>query len=247
MNHRYTRKDDTLRLSEEKEIHIERIRAYEELAMYKEAIGECRELIRLDPKDPASLVELGVQFDSKGEKEKAFKCFKYAIVKSSQYFRSYVGLGYLFQKHQDRNDMALLCYEKALELNPNDEWALYNIGWLLHYRLGKWKEAVSYFEKSYVACKQEGMKTGRTLHGLGWAYYRLKDFNKAWRIFDLILQLDPDYAEGKNDMWADFGCVNYKLGCYGKALELFEEAVMRQPDNKRYNRLCSLAGEKKST
>jgi len=238
--------DDTPKLSDEKKKFIERIRAYEEIGMYKEAIDECRKLVRLDIKDPASFVELGVQFDSKGEKEKAFKCFKYAIKKFPQYFRTYVGLGHWFWWYKKRDDLAMLCYEKALELNPNDEWALYNIGWLLHYRLGKWKDAIPYFERSYEACRQEGIVVGRALHGLAWAYYRLKDYKTAWLMFDRILREQPGYAEEKNAMWADFGCVNYKLGSYDKSLKLLEEAVIRQPDNKRYNRLRRLVAERAS-
>lgn len=228
---------------DEKEKLIERVEGYEALGMRKEAIDECKSLVRLDPDDPASIVELGIQSELDGEK--AFEYFKYGIEKFPQYFRTYVALGYWFERCRARTDIAMLCYEKALELNPNDEWAFYNIGRMLHYS-GRWKEAIPYYEQSYEACKREGVVSGRALHGLAWAYYRLKDYQKASGLFVHIVQEDAGYLEQENDVRADFGCVQYKLGHYDKSLALFEEALKRQPVNKRYKCLRNLLREKAS-
>jgi tetratricopeptide (TPR) repeat protein len=230
-------------LLDEKERLLERIEGYVALGMRKEAIDECESLVRLDPDDPASIVELGIQSELDGEK--ALEHFKYGIEKFPQYFRTYVALGYWFERYRGRTDIAMLCYEKALDLNPDDEWAFYNIGRMLHYS-GKWKEAISYYEQSYESCKREGLVVGRTLHGLAWAYYRLKDYKKASVLFGLIVQEDAGYLEQENDVRADFGCVQYKLGHYDKSSALFEEALKRQPANKRYKCLHNLAREKAS-
>mgnify|MGYP003815344131 CR=1 FL=1 len=229
----------------DKEKFLERMDAYEKLGMYEKAIDECRAFVRRYPNDPEFIVELGILFDLKGEKAKALKYFKYANKKFPEYFRAYVALGYCFDKCGECNDMAMFYYKKALELNPNDEWAYFNIGRMLHYS-NKWKEAIPFFEKSYKACKREGLLVGRSLHGLAWAYYRLKDYKKASRMFCRIAEEDVEYLEEQNNARADFGCVHYRLGLYDKALALLEEAVVRQPGNKRNSRLRELFYEKAS-
>jgi tetratricopeptide (TPR) repeat protein len=222
---------------------LSRAWGYSELAMHKEAIAECEELVRQYPDDPSSFIELGLYYEESSEPEKAIECYKYAIKKFPEYSYLYLSLGYCFEKYKKCNDMAMLCYEKALQLNPDDEWALNNAAAMLQAE-GKWKEAVVYYEKSYEAFKRMGMTAGQVMHNLAWAYYRLKEYKKAWFMFDRIAIEDSDYAQGKNDMYVDFGCVNYKMSHYKKALELIEKAISLQPDRKRYRRLWKVVVNK---
>jgi len=130
--------------------------------------------------------------------------------------------------------MAIICYEKAIELDPYNEWALNNAGVMLQAE-GKWKEAIPYYEKSYEACKRSGMAAGQIMHNLAWAYYRIKNYRKAWHVFNSLSTEYPDYDY--EPMYGDFGCVNYKMGDYSKALKLFERGLLLYPNSRYYQRL----------
>ena len=232
---------DSNQLSEEKEKLISRAWGYSQLNMHKEAVDECKKLVSLYPDDPASFIELGLYCEESGETEKAIKYYKYAIKKFPQYSRLYINLGYCFEKYKKRNDMAMVCYEKALQLDPYDEWALNNTAVMLQAE-GKWKEAISYYEKSYEACKRSGIAAGQIMHNLAWAYYRVKNYRKAWHMFNSFAAECPDYDNGS--VHSDFGCVNYKMGHYREALELVEKGLSLYPDSRRYQRLYRVVSKK---
>ena len=139
--------------------------------------------------------------------------------------------------------MAAVCYEKTLELEPNDMWALNNTAVMLC-KEGKRKEAISYYEKSYEACKQSGVEDGQIMHNLAWAYYRIKNYKKAWRMFNSLVAKCPDYDNGS--VHSDFGCVNYKMGNYREALKLVERGLYLYPDNRQYKRLYKVVSKKVS-
>jgi tetratricopeptide (TPR) repeat protein len=115
--------------------------AHSQLGMYKEAIRDCQKLIMLDENDPQSYLELGIAYEKDGEVDKAVKYYRRGIKKFPGYSRCYVNLGFIFEKHKKRNNMAIVCYEKAAELDIGDEWALNNIGAILT-KEGKWAEGL---------------------------------------------------------------------------------------------------------
>lgn len=129
------------KLRHEKEKLQGRIWAYAELGMKKEAIKGCRELIMLDKDDPQAYMELGVTHADGGDIEKAIRCYKFAIELFPGYSRYYVNLGHIFERHKKRDDIAMICYEKALELDSDDEWALNNVGAVLT-KEGRWEEGL---------------------------------------------------------------------------------------------------------
>ena len=154
----------------------------------------------------------------------------------------YVNLGYIFEINKKRYDIAMVCYEKASELNPNDEWALNNIGAILQ-KEGRWKEAVSYYEKACdVSKKNDGVECYQILHNLAWAYYHCKVYGEVSLIYDDLINKYPDNAS----LYGDFGCMYYKVHRYSNALRLFKKALSIQPNNRRYQRLYQIADKKLS-
>ena len=180
-------------------------------------------------------MELAICYDDAGKIETAIKYYKYTIKRFPKYSRAYVNLGYIFEKHKKRNDMAIVCYEKASELDPNDEWALNNIGVMLA-KEGKRKDAISYYKRAYNVNKQND----DILHNLGWAHYRCKNYKKAWLIYNDLVNKHPDNAE----MHSDFGYVAYRTGDYSKALNLSEKALSMKSNDRCCKRLWKMANEK---
>lgn len=234
-NRDYNNKSDEDQLSKEKCRLLERICGHSDLGMYKEAIEECKKLIKIDPDDPSAFRELGLCYEESGKIEKAIKCYRCAIKRFPKCSLFYVDLGYIFEKHKKLNKMAIVCYEKASELDSSDEWALNNIGAILQ-KEGKWKEALSHYQKAYKVSKQNDY----ILHNLAWAYYHCKDYKKAWIIYNDLVKKNPDNAA----MHSDFGCVNYKIGNYDKALNLFDKALMIHSNSRHYRRLYQVTSKK---
>lgn len=210
-----------------------KIWAYSELGMHKDAVSECKGLIKAYPDDPVLAMELGICYQRVGKIEKAIGCYKRAIKIFPWYSAAYVNLGYIFEKHKKRNDMAIVCYEKALELDPCDEWAINNIGAILT-KKGRWKEGLFYYEKAYKVCRQKyGFACSHIVHNLAWALYRCKRYARSWLIYSYLAY----ECLGNADILSDFGCVNYKMGKHGEALDFFERALSVDPNNKQYQRL----------
>ena len=70
---------------DEKERLFERIKAYGQLGMLKEAVSLSKKLVGLYPDDPETFIELGYNLDNSGKIEEAIKCYQSAIDKFPQY------------------------------------------------------------------------------------------------------------------------------------------------------------------
>ena len=223
-------------LAEEKDRLRDRAWGYSQLNMHKEAVAECEKLVKIDPDDASSYIYLGFYYEKNGEMEKAIECYKYTMKTFPRDSQSYISLGYIFEKQEKRNDMARVCYEKALELNPDDEWALNNIGVLLQ-KEGKWKDALPYYKNAYETSKLNGEASNWILHNLAWAYYHCKEYNEAMGLYRQLVNEESDNAE----IHSDLGCVLYKMGRFSDALASLESALNLCPDNRRYKRLYRFA------
>jgi len=95
---------------------------------------------------------------------------------------------------------ALACFDKALELKPDDQEALYN-GALALYNLGRIEAAVACFDKA-LELKPDDQEA---LYSRGIALYDLGKFEEAVACFDKALELKPDdYKAWHNRMLALF-------------------------------------------
>lgn len=226
-------------LHDEKDRLLGRIWGYSHLGMYKEAVDECKKLIKIDPHDPSSFIELGLTYRESGEIEKAIKWYKYTIRRFPKHSHAYINLGYVFEKHKKCDNRAVVCYEKALELDPSDEWALNNIGAILQ-KEGKWKDALIYYEKAYEASELNGEPNNLILHNLAWAHYHCKNYDKAMALYQQLAHDESDNAS----IYGDLGCVNYKIGAYVRAWELFDKALSLCPGSRYYKRLYRVSYKK---
>lgn len=217
---------------DEKDRLRERASGYCDLGMYREAAAIYKKIIELDRSDPSSYLDLGSCLSDNGETDKAILCYRKALKIFPHYSDFYINLGYCFEKHLKRCDKAAVCYEKALELDPDNEWALNNIGAILQ-KEGRWKEALTYYERAYAARKGDN---NHILHNLAWAHYHCKNYEKAWRLYSKLICEDPERVS----VYADFSCVNYRLGMMEEALGLLDIVFMQFPNNRHCRRLYNL-------
>lgn len=228
------------RFEAEKDKIIDRVWAYAHLGMYKESVIEAKKLIRLYADDASSYRELALCYEEIGRGDKAEKCYKYIMRRFPNNSSSYVNLGYYYERTKKRKDLAAVCYEKALEVNPNDKWALNNMGVVMSWE-GNWKEAANYYK---MACRSSESEDGRAdvhfLHNLAWAYYRCKKYDNAVDIYNYLANECPDKA----NVFSELGLVNFRMKKYRKAFDLFGKALSLCPGKRDHKRLYDFARKK---
>lgn len=226
-------------LKDDKSKLLNRAWGWSHLSMHKDAVRECENLVRLDENDAESYIELGYYYEKDGEIDKAKECYRKAMERFPDYYGSYTNMGYYFAVYKKRPDIAMVLYEKALELNPEEPWALNNIGTILQDQ-GNWPEALNYYEKACKFREGDDEKNYAIFHNLAWAYYKCKEYEKAWNIFIYLIKK----YDNKHDIYSDFGCLNYKIGNYSNALQLFEKALSLCPESRYYKRLYRMSYKK---
>lgn len=100
-----------------------------------------------------------------------------------------------FIKHQQNFSGALKCYNKSIELNPNDAASFANRS-LVHFKLENYAKAI---EDATEAMKLKPPYL-KALHRRGKAYHALSEYEKATRDFESILKVEPNNQEVKKDL-----------------------------------------------
>lgn len=217
----------------------DRVWGFGQLEMYKEAINELRKLARLYPDDCGVLFDLGRYSCEKGDGNRAIRYYKYAIKKFPNEPNLYANLGYTYKRLKKRPDLARICYEKALSLQPDNVWALNNTGSIID-KEGLFVAALAYYRKAWHSAKREGRVDYIIWDNLAWAYYRRKHFRRALVILRHLVEQYPN----KDVLYQALGMVNYKLGAYDTAWDMFSIALSMKPDSRHYKRLYELAKKK---
>ncbi|KIM02537.1 MAG: hypothetical protein KU28_12390 [Sulfurovum sp. PC08-66] len=115
---------------------------------------------------------------------------------------------------------ALTAYQKAIEINPKDDKAYYNMG-IAYFNLKKYDKAVTAYQKAI----EINPKDAKVYHSMGVAYAYLNEYDKALTAFQKAIEINP-----KNDstyilMGISYGVLNE----YDKALTAFQKAVAINP------------------
>lgn len=93
-------------------------------------------------------------------------------------------------KKWDYSRDALKCAEKAIEINPRNDTALFNKAWSLC-DLGNPEEALEYANKALEINSQNIY----AWYNKAWAHYLLHEFETAIDCCDKIIQIDANYTD----------------------------------------------------
>ncbi|MEM2900564.1 MAG: tetratricopeptide repeat protein, partial [Thermoplasmata archaeon] len=91
-------------------------------------------------------------------------------------------------------ELAIECYKKACELDPDDEKPLFNLGLALK-RLGRYEEAVQTYDKALAISEDP-----ETWNNKGNALAKLGRYEDAVESFKNALRLKPDYETARVNM-----------------------------------------------
>jgi tetratricopeptide (TPR) repeat protein len=130
------------------------------------------------------------------------------------------------------NEEAIVCYEKAIELDPNDAYAWNNKGLSLS-NLARYEEAI----KSYDKAIELDPNDATVFYNKGAILYNLARYEEAIKSYDKAIELDPNDANALSDK----GLCLDELARYEEAIECHDEAIKLNPSDSRfwYNRACS--------
>jgi tetratricopeptide (TPR) repeat protein len=117
---------------------------------------------------------------------------------------------------------ALFCYNKALELNPENTELLCKKGYAL-LKLFKKDLAIGYFKMAL----EKDENNYKALFGLGEAYYFMDDKDNSIKYFEKVLELNPKDVEVLEYLGYNY----YDIEEYHKAINYFKKALELKPDD----------------
>jgi len=115
------------------------------------------------------------------------------VAKAPNKSRMYANLGHVLTR-KGKYEEAFANYYTALKIDPNDEIAYLGLGDALNYQ-GKYKEAITNFNTSLIKNKGDKRVTFFDHFGMGFAYAKTWNFEKAIYHYSAALQVDPSSAE----------------------------------------------------
>src|SRR3989339_803850 len=202
-----------------------------QLGKYPDAITCFDKAIELDPSRKEAWHHKGIALYDLSKDEDAIPCFD-KVIEISQ-------LDLTIQKDQQLADAikkdfagawgnkglalsklskfqeAITCFDKAIEINPQDEMLWTNKGVVLA-ELGKCQEAVAYYNKAI----EINPKSVLAWNNKGYALYKLGKYEEAIIYYDEAIGINSQYAEA----WYNKGVVLLKIGNVEEASKVFDKA-----------------------
>uniref|UniRef100_A0A7C4U972 Tetratricopeptide repeat protein n=1 Tax=candidate division WOR-3 bacterium TaxID=2052148 RepID=A0A7C4U972_UNCW3 len=98
---------------------------------------------------------------------------------------------------EGKYDSALIYYNEAQMLSPNNPYANFNKGAAL-YKLGKYDEAIECF-KNALNTKKKNVKS-KSFYNLGNSYFKKGDIENALKSYINTLKINPDDIDAKKNI-----------------------------------------------
>lgn len=198
---------------------------YEEQNDYERAVDCYKKLIAIHPKNPVLYSNLANILYLKGDVKEAVQCYHSAInLNPSKDWTSVVAqtLGYVFQEATDNYDAAILAYQNAYLMNPNDIDVYISLG-SVFYDKGDYDNALAIYR---IALELDP-KNSRIHCNLAYLLWGRGMLEESIREYELAVKYDPDYDIAHNNM----GVIYLDdLGRIQKSVDLFEKAIRCNPN-----------------
>jgi tetratricopeptide (TPR) repeat protein len=132
----------------------------------------------------------------------------------------YVYIGYS-QLNLNLVNESLESYNKSLSLNPNNEYALNDLG-IIYQNQGKYNESISLFDKSISI----NSKYPASWSNKGVSLFKMGNYNESEKCFDKALEIDPNSLLGLINK----GTLTKNRGDYNSTLKLYDKALSINPN-----------------
>jgi YVTN family beta-propeller protein len=225
--------------------------ALRNLGKYEEA-EECYDkVIENDPKNIEALNAKGYVLERRGKYEEAEECYRIVTEIYSNEIDDMNKKATYYQK-LNKYDEAIICYDKIIKIDANNFNAWLNKG-ILFYKLNEYEKAIECYDRALGLNKYEeefkengkiidyyhktidnDPKNIEALNAKGLALEKLRNYDDAIHLFDLVIAQNPYYVIDtiikKGDIFMTLG--NLKAGENYKAAEKsYNDALQRDPHN----------------
>ncbi|WP_332065885.1 tetratricopeptide repeat protein [Bartonella sp. CB189] len=193
---------------------------------YNESIKLLTSLNKKIPNDRHILIMLAAIYMQENKFSDAEKTMNRAIVRIKNFqqedwklfYQRGIALERLQKWTKAENDL-----RKALELFPDQPQVLNYLGYSLVDRDQKLEESLHMLQKASTLRSQDS----HVLDSLGWAYYKLKRYNKAVQILETAVKLQPEDPT-LNDHLGD---AYWQVGRKREAIFQWNHAIEGEPEN----------------
>ena len=197
--------------------------AYSKQQMFAQAQWALKQAIILEPKNTDSYCRLGDVYTQMGDFEQAISQYKKALKVKSDLAEAHYGLGVCYNKLGQAED-EIQAYKRALALEPSMVAALMNLGnayfekkdydaaieqyekavWIkpddavIYYNLGVAYSNKADYERAaseYLKAVEIDPQMGNAHSELAFIFYRLKNYNLAWKHIKIAEQLGAEIDE----------------------------------------------------
>ena len=129
-------------------------------------------------------------------------------------------------EERGRLDDALAEYRRALEIDPENEGALNNVGNAL-FKLERYDDAIHHYEAIFARGEHPTEVGARMHNNLGAAYLKTRRYDDAVTEFRRALAIDPTYVEP----YYNLGIVLLAFGRRAEAVDVFRQGLAQAPDH----------------
>lgn len=164
---------------------------------------------------------LGEAYMGQGQYTKALIEFKKAeqLYEKDPYLQNNLGLAYMAKRDPD---LAIIYFQKAIDLKSDYTPALNNLG-TAYLEKEDWHAAVACFEKA--ATDLMYMTPHFPMTNMGFAYYKLGEYEKAIRYSQDALEISPDFPKALHNL----GLAFIAVGRNADAIDALKRAAALAP------------------
>jgi tetratricopeptide (TPR) repeat protein len=206
-------------------------RIYQKLGKIDEALQLLKKHTASEAsQSPLFYALLSTLYQAKGDNPEAITQMETAIALFPDNFQLLFEYGLLLEKN-GMTDKAIVIMQQVLELQPDHAEALNYIGYTWVEKNMHLKKALEYILRANTLKPDNGF----IIDSLGWAYYRLGDFQQAAKELERSLELiqdDPHIYDHLGDTYRSLKRFSEAKEVYQKAYEMFkdekEKAIIKQ-------------------
>ncbi len=185
-----------------------------------EILDHCQTALRLAPDDVGSLINWGFALIAAQRAQDALMAFGRALKTQPRNIQALYGMGSALTSLGRRTE-AHQCYAIALQLAPDEARVNFAVGQLLVAEK-RFPEAIPRFEAVVRAAPQ----IAEAHYELAGALVEVNDLTSAQTHYETAVNLQPKMAQA----WNALGMLRLKQGQPAEAVELFREALRRDPN-----------------
>jgi tetratricopeptide (TPR) repeat protein len=176
--------------------------------------------LALDPKSPAVLATLGQLRTQQGRYEEARRAYEAAIEQQPNLPDAVIGIAWA-HAHGGNAAEAEALLQKAIELRPR-HWVGYNYLGRFYFEHGRYAQATKCFRKVVELVPD----SARGWTNLGGSYFQMDRLRDALAAYHRSIE----YRVTATAL-TSLGTVHFYLGNFMEAVDVFERAVLLEPDN----------------